>query len=69
MIACKCVSHLSCSYYLTSSLLFKCYIIRAAKSMTRSLDDDDDDRKKNRQERERQKKRPTNFKNLILLTF
>jgi hypothetical protein len=37
MIARTCVSHLSYSYYLTRSSLFKCYIyIRAAKSMTRS---------------------------------
>ena len=63
MIARECVSHLSHSYFLTRSCssLFTCvYIIRAAKSMTRSPDeddddDDDDDRKK--QTREKRKKR------------
>ena len=52
-------------------LSLRVYIIRAAKSMTRSPDeddddDDDDDRKKQtREEKKERKKRPTNFKNIF----
>ena len=67
----ECVSHVSYSYYLTSSLLFK-YIYNKELKVWRDLDedDDDDDRKtQKREKREKKERKKRNFSKFFLLTF